>query len=216
MPGRPRALASCHARAENRGCPAYRGLMASSREADLWRLAARQHGVVSRPQLERAGLTRSAVAHRLRTRRLWRLYRGVYAVGRPELCDEGRWIAAVLAGGPSAVLSHGSAAALWALRTEPPRARRHVSVPSQTGRSPPDSLVLHRCPTLDPGDVTRHRGVPVTTLARTIAPGPRPLAPGHRQDRERARARVPNPLRRGRSWIRSRRRLCQRSPAPGV
>ncbi len=155
--------------------------MASAREPDreLWRVAARQHGVVSRAQLERVGLTRSAVAHRLRTGRLWRLHRGVYAVGRPDLSSEGRWIAAVLACGPSAVLSHGSAAALWDLRAERSGSNHHVSVPSQSGRSPsrgrrPHAIVTHRCATLGAGDVTRRRGVPVTTLARTIldvAPG---------------------------------------------
>jgi len=155
--------------------------MASAREPDreLWRVAARQHGVVSRAQLERVGLTRSAVAHRLRTGRLWRLHRGVYAVGRPDLSSEGRWIAAVLACGPSAVLSHGSAAALWDLRAERSGSNHHVAVPSQSGRSPsrgrrPHAIVTHRCATLGAGDVTRRRGVPVTTLARTIldvAPG---------------------------------------------
>jgi len=135
-------------------------------------LAARQHGVVGRVQLERAGFTRSAVAHRLETGRLWRVHRGVYAVGRPELSCEGTWIAAVLACGAGAVLSHGSAAALWELRPERPRASRHVSVPSQSGRSrsrrPTGAIVLHRSATLGPADVTHRRGVPVTTLARTL------------------------------------------------
>ncbi len=135
-------------------------------------MAARQHGVVGRVQLERAGFTRSAVAHRLETGRLWRVHRGVYAVGRPELSCEGTWIAAVLACGAGAVLSHGSAAALWELRPERPRASRHVSVPSQSGRSrsrrPTGAIVLHRSATLGPADVTHRRGVPVTTLARTL------------------------------------------------
>ena len=135
-------------------------------------MAARQHGVVCRSQLERAGLTRSAVAHRLRTGRLWRVHRGVYAVGRPELSCEGTWIAAVLACGPDAVLSHASAAGLWELRPEHPRASRHVSVPSQSGRSrsrrETGAIVLHRSATLCPGEVTHRRDVPVTTLARTL------------------------------------------------
>lgn len=145
-------------------------------EVDLWRLAARQHGVVSRRQLEGAGLTRSAVAHRLRTRRLWLLHRGVYAVGRRQLSDEGAWIAAVMACGPTAVLSHGSAAALWDLCAERRGALRHVSVPSQSGRSAArsGSIELHRSATLRSDDVSCRRGVPVTTLGRTlldVAPG---------------------------------------------
>ena len=102
------------------------------------------------------------------------MHAGVYAVGRPELSDEGRWFAAVLAGGPSAVLSYVGATALWGLCVERPSAPCHVSVPSQSGRSRRRSLVLHRCATLSADDFTHRRRVPVTTLARTLLDIARP------------------------------------------
>ncbi|MFL5851480.1 MAG: type IV toxin-antitoxin system AbiEi family antitoxin domain-containing protein, partial [Solirubrobacteraceae bacterium] len=85
-------------------------------DASLAALAARQHGVVAREQLSRLALGRGAVDHRLATGRLHVVHRGVFAVGHPVVSRHGRWIAAVLAAGHGAVLSHRSAAALWALR----------------------------------------------------------------------------------------------------
>jgi very-short-patch-repair endonuclease len=85
--------------------------------SDVWALASRQHGVVSRAQLTEGGLSRRAIEHRVATGRLHALqFRGVYAVGRPELSDEGLWMAAVLACGEGAALSHASAASLWGIR----------------------------------------------------------------------------------------------------
>ena len=69
-------------------------------------LAARQHGVVARAQLLELGMTRDAIAHRLDRGRLHPIQRGVYALGRPQLTRHGALIAAVLACGPDAVLSH--------------------------------------------------------------------------------------------------------------
>src|SRR6185295_3317585 len=82
---------------------------------ELWALARRQHGVVTRKQLLAGGLSGDMIQRRLAAGRLHPLWRGVYAVGRPEVSDRGRWMAAVLACGPGARLSHGSAAALWGL-----------------------------------------------------------------------------------------------------
>src|SRR3954469_5651686 len=86
------------------------------RHAEPWALTRRQHGVVSRWQLRRLGFTRHAIAHRLANGRLHEVLPGVYAVGRPTLSRYGRWMAAVLACGDGAVLSHLSAAALWEIR----------------------------------------------------------------------------------------------------
>ena len=80
----------------------------------LWRLSARQHGVVTRRQLLDHGLSAEAVEHRLARGRLHRLGHGVYAVGRPEVSREGRWLAATLECGPDSALSHSSASELWA------------------------------------------------------------------------------------------------------
>jgi hypothetical protein len=80
-------------------------------------LASRQHGVVARRQLEQLGLERGAIQHRLADGRLHRIHVGGYAVGHGAISPYGRWMAAVLACGPRAVLSHASAAALWGLRS---------------------------------------------------------------------------------------------------
>src|SRR3954452_3288805 len=85
-------------------------------EAAIAALAARQHGVVSRGQLAALGFGAGAIKHRLALGRLHPLYRGVYAVGHRSLRREAWWLAAVLAAGPDAVLSHRSAAALWGMR----------------------------------------------------------------------------------------------------
>ena len=78
-------------------------------------LAERQHWVVLLGQLVALGLAPTTVRSAVRAGRLHRVHRGVYAVGRPSLAREGRWMAAVLACGDGALLSHRSAAALWGL-----------------------------------------------------------------------------------------------------
>ena len=88
-------------------------------------VAARQHGIVTVRQLAAAGIGRSAVSHRVREGRLVRRHRGVYQVG-PLLAPLGAEMAAVLACGPRAALSHHSAAAIWGFR--PAHAEIHVTV----------------------------------------------------------------------------------------
>src|SRR2546422_13155 len=79
-------------------------------------LAAQQHGVVSTTQLRQLGLDRAAANRRATAGLLHPLHRGVYAVGHASVSIRGRYLAAVLACGPGAVLSHRSAADLWGLR----------------------------------------------------------------------------------------------------
>jgi very-short-patch-repair endonuclease len=136
----------------------------------LWDLSRSQNGAVSRWDLTDAGLSSDAIAHRVRTGRLWPWFGGgqAFAVGRPELSQRGVWRAALFAAGPDAVLSHFSAAALWELRPEGSEARPHVSVPTQSGRMTPRGVCLHRAATLGPEDVTMRGGLPVTTLRRTL------------------------------------------------
>ena len=131
------------------------------------RLAEAQHGVVARRQLEALGLSASAVGRWAAEGRLHRIHRGVYAVGHPVLTVDGRRMAAVLAAGPGAVLSHASAAALWEIRPSA-AARIDVSVRSAGGRAKRRGLRLHRAPTLGDDEITEHRGIRVTTPARTL------------------------------------------------
>src|SRR5215212_2302837 len=84
-------------------------------ERALAALAARQYGVVSGAQLQALGVDRNAIAYRVRIGRLHRVHRGVFAVGHGALTRNGRLLAAVLACGDGAVLSHRSAARLWDL-----------------------------------------------------------------------------------------------------
>jgi very-short-patch-repair endonuclease len=82
----------------------------------VWTLVRAQHGVIARPQLLHFGFSAEAIKHRLTRGRLRLIWRGVYAVGQLPLTKEGRFMAAVLAGGTGAALSHESAAALWGIR----------------------------------------------------------------------------------------------------
>jgi very-short-patch-repair endonuclease len=130
-------------------------------------LGARQHGVAGLGQLLEAGLSPEQVRHRARTGRLHRLYRGMYAVGHGTLDARGHWMAAVLACGDGAVLSHRSAAALWGIRST--RAERvEVAVPSLAGRRRRARLLVRRLSHLPASEVTRHDRIPVTTPARTL------------------------------------------------
>lgn len=131
------------------------------------RIAARQYGIISSRQLEAVGISRSAVTRRIRAGRLHRVHRGVYAVGHTGLSREGRWLAAVFACGPAAVLSHASAAALWRVLSAP--GFIHVTVPVRSGRARRAGIRIHRSTTLDPSHVTRRAGIPVTTPSRTLA-----------------------------------------------
>jgi predicted transcriptional regulator of viral defense system len=136
------------------------------RDVAIARLAARQLGVVSLTQLKALGLTASAVRSRVASGRLHRVYRGVYAVGHGRLTVEGHWLAAVLACGHKAVLSHRSAAGLWSLRPDN-RANTDVSLPSRSARSRP-GIDVHRSVTIMPADCTIKDAIPCTTLARTL------------------------------------------------
>src|SRR4051812_19124047 len=101
-------------------------------DREIGRLASRQHGVVSRVQLRALGLSDDAIDRRLAAGRLHAVHRGVYAVGHSVLARRGLWLAAVLACGPGAVLSHAAAAALWELRAFG-GVRTDVTVPGSGG-----------------------------------------------------------------------------------
>ena len=130
-------------------------------------VATRQHGAVSRAQLVAAGLSRRQIERRIAAGRLHRLHRGVYAVGHRSVAVDGLRLAAVMSLGAGAVLSHRSAAAHWAIRASA-ATRIDVAVPCAGSRRSRDGLAVHRLSSLRPEQVTTHRGVPVTTPARTL------------------------------------------------
>jgi very-short-patch-repair endonuclease len=125
-------------------------------------MAEGQHGIVSRRDLLEAGVSRDAICHRVSNGRLHPLHRGVYAVGHRILTREAVWAAATLAGGPGAVLSHRSAAALWGLR-----ASKTLDLTLPRGRRPFADVRAHRLP-IRADEVTRVHGIQVTTVPRTL------------------------------------------------
>jgi very-short-patch-repair endonuclease len=129
-------------------------------------LAERQHGVVALHQLQLLGLSKSAVSRRGRAGRLHRIHRAVYAVGHANLTGHGHWMAAVLACGPSAALSHRSAAGLWGLRPDN-RRKSDISLPGPSARAK-QAIEVHRSVTLTADDMTTADGIPCTTVARTL------------------------------------------------
>jgi len=157
---------------------------------EIGQIAEQQHGVVTAKQLANAGLGRPAISERVSSGRLHRIHQGVYAVGHRGLSLRGHFMAAVLACGEGAVLSHVSAAVLWKL-LEPIDGPVHVSIPTTSGRRRREGIHFHRCPSLsqtpaaeEPSPspsyprqaggrgrrllITHRDSIPVTTVARTI------------------------------------------------
>jgi len=125
-------------------------------------IAFAQHGVVTHEQLLRAGLTPRRIASWVQRGRLIRVHRGVYAVGHLPPSPHARAMAALLACGPTAVLSHRSAARLWGLiRYDGPIEVTAANTRRRRG------VIVHRH-RLTETDVTRHWDLPVTTPARTL------------------------------------------------
>jgi very-short-patch-repair endonuclease len=127
-------------------------------------LAAKQHGVVTRAQLVDLGLSSDAIDYRLCRGRLHRVGQGVYAVGRPQLTRHGVLIAAVLSCGPGAALSHDAAGEVYGIRKRRP-GPIDVTVTGAQRRRP--GVRVHR-QALASHDLTRRRGIPVTTPVRTL------------------------------------------------
>ena len=132
-------------------------------EAEIARLAARQHGVAARRQLVELGFGEDAIGRRIARGLLHPIRRGVYAVGHIALPRNGTFMAAVLAAGPDAVLSHRSAAELWGMREG---ARPTIEI-SCARRLITPGIESHRV-ALPSDEVTVHRGIPTTNPARTL------------------------------------------------
>jgi predicted transcriptional regulator of viral defense system len=138
----------------------------SAHEREIGTLALSQNGVVTLEQLERLGLSERAIHQREASGRLHRVHQGVYSLTPRVMTQRGKFMSAVLASGPGAVLSHRSAAYLWGLvdSWEEPI---DVTAPNRRGRSP-DGVAAHRDGSLQPIDKTTRYGIPCTTVARTI------------------------------------------------
>jgi very-short-patch-repair endonuclease len=140
-------------------------------------VAGRQHGLITAAQLRAEGLTPSSITRRLERGRLYLVHRGVYSVGHSPLTLEARLHASVLAVGPDAVLSHVSAAVLWELTAVDLHSRRiDVSTTRRVGQR--RGIRLHVTRRLPSQDVARHRDIPVTGPARTLADIAGVVAPG--------------------------------------
>jgi hypothetical protein len=128
----------------------------------LLALVERQHGVVSRRQLRQHGLSGTMIARWLQARRLHRIHHHVYAVGHTALPLEGRLWAALLYAGPGAILSHMTAGWAWGLIDVGPR-RIHVTTAGRRSSLP--DVRVHQSRKVDP---VEHRGLPVTSVPRTL------------------------------------------------
>ena len=144
------------------------GLDKSSARPDIEiaRLAAIEKSILTLEELCKCGLSRQAVALRTRTGRLHRIHDGVYAVAHPNISVESCFVAAVKACRPCALLSHFAAAAhrgyvRWDYRTI------EVTVPSSRRVRRP-GLKVHGSADLDAIDLAHHRGIPITSPARTL------------------------------------------------
>jgi Transcriptional regulator, AbiEi antitoxin len=131
----------------------------------LGELAARQHGVVSSGQLRGLGLSTSAIGREAGTGRLYPLCRGVYAVGHGAISRHGACLAAVLACGDGAVLSHSSAAWLWGMTSAWAKVM-HVTAAGPRPKRP--NIVVHSSARLSKDDRGLIEGVPTTAVPRTL------------------------------------------------
>jgi len=138
----------------------------SSRGVDLAiaKAAAKQRGNITRPQLLETGLDDGGIAWRVRIGRLYRVFRGVYSVGRPPSTPHEWASAAVLAAGAGAVLSHASAMALWGFWRRWDRPYEVTVVGDRRTKG----IRVHRSTTLRWQDVTRQLGIRVTTPGETL------------------------------------------------
>jgi hypothetical protein len=136
-----------------------------TRSKRAWELAARQHGIVTRRQLLALGFGRRSIEHRVARGRLFPVSLGVYAVGWPGLNQKRQWMAAVLASGEGAALSHRSAAALWEIGEED--GWIEVSVRRRCELRRPGIRFRGR-PSLAPDGIVLRDDIPVTSPVQTL------------------------------------------------
>lgn len=129
-------------------------------------LAAQQRGLVTRQQLLAAGIPERSVSRRLAAGRLHRLHRGVYLVGHPVPPPLALELAALLACGPTAVLSHRTAAVLWRFL---PSWAGPVEVIAPDRRCRPRPGLKPHAAKLQRPEITTRQALRITTPARTLA-----------------------------------------------
>ncbi|MBS1863668.1 MAG: DUF559 domain-containing protein [Actinobacteria bacterium] len=122
--------------------------------------------MLTRADLESLGFGHRSIEHRVASGRLHLVSRGVYAVGRRELTPDGRWMAAVLACGDGAVLSHCSAAELWGIGHEV-RGRIDVTI-RRRSKITRRGIKVRARPSLASRSLTRRHGIPVTNVVQTL------------------------------------------------
>lgn len=127
-------------------------------------LAERQHGIISRAQLLRLGLGHRLIEARARAGFLATVHDGVFALGHKALGREAQWLAAVLASGAGAVLSHGSAAELWGIG----KGGRRVEVTRRSGGTTGSGIWVHQTRFLPDDHTAVAAGIPVTSVERTV------------------------------------------------
>ncbi|MDQ3661834.1 MAG: hypothetical protein M3454_12400 [Actinomycetota bacterium] len=127
-------------------------------------LMGRQFGLITRIQARRAGLSERQIDHRLQSG-MWRLvHPRVYAASEYPVDWHQRSLAACLWAGPPAALSHRSAGLLWKLEGIV-GSRVEITTPRRLADS---TVLIHRSSLLKRDDVTHIRGLPVTSVGRTL------------------------------------------------
>jgi hypothetical protein len=133
-------------------------------ERDLARLAGRAHGVVTRRQLLAAGVTKQEIRSRLRSGALILEHPGVYRVGHRAPSVEARYLAAVLACGEGALLCGTAAGHLLGLLRGPAPPTQVVA----RSQRRIEGVIIRRSRRAEPADATLWRGVPATSVPRTL------------------------------------------------
>lgn len=129
------------------------------------RIARRQHGVVARWQLLAAGISEDWIEYRLDKGSLIRVFPGVYRVGHAAPSIEAEYVAAVLACGEGAFLRGSAAGSLLGMIRASPAPKPQVA--ARTGRKI-QGIETKRARAIDRRDITKWKGIPVTTPARTL------------------------------------------------
>jgi hypothetical protein len=140
------------------------GRLVSTVEQVIARIAGLQHGIATWAEMLAAGVSEKEVRHRVRIGLLIRVHRGVYSVGHRPLTVEAWYMAAVKACGDGAVLCGRAAAYLLGILKSPSPPPPEVATRNQRRI---DGLVTRRLK-LNRRDVTRHKGIPCTSPARTL------------------------------------------------